>query len=162
MEEKLNKLKVWFVNYIEFIVSFLIAFLVSLSIYLTCFNSFVDIYLSSGLNKDMIQVSASLLGLLITAYAIVFALVPVIRKDIIKARLPLKINSIFLCSVISMLLFFILAVILNFLDKSMDLVRYILPIQIFLFVLSSELIFIIGLILFYLFRTTRNDIKLSA
>ena len=110
----------------------------------------------------MIQVSASLLGLLITAYAIVFALVPVIRKDIIKARLPLKINSIFLCSVISMLLFFILAVILNFLDKSMDLVRYILPIQIFLFVLSSELIFIIGLILFYLFRTTRNDIKLSA
>jgi hypothetical protein len=73
--------------------------------------NFIEIYKSNALDSTLLQFAGVLFGLLLTAYAILFGLIPIVEKDVLKAPSFNRINRNF----VWILRFIVLAVIISIL-----------------------------------------------
>ncbi len=114
----------------------------------------LDIY--PDLNQTFIGLFGGLLGLLLTAYAIVFGIVPTLNKELLESDSFLRINKTFFGTVILTLILLVSSIVFEFLSEK---VRYYFLIGFFL-IFSMELmgIILITIILFLLLKISRKKI----
>lgn len=143
-------------NNLEGIIIFLASFLLTFLFYKYFLDSAYLIYSNSGLNPITISLFGSLLGLLLTAYAIVFSIVPTLNRELLESNHFLRINQTFFISVVATLLLLIFSIVYQFISKPFQI--YFLIIYFFLFVLVMMEVILIAIILFLLLKISRKKI----
>ncbi|MDD1777478.1 MAG: hypothetical protein LUQ65_04860 [Candidatus Helarchaeota archaeon] len=139
---------------VEYICAFVIAtilfsLLISLSDFLTLYTQF-------NLNGQILGFAGGLFGLLLTAYAIFFGLVPSINKQVIETDAFGKANRTFLISMVFTIAIILEGIFIFFAKNSVrDILIYT---QIFFTLLVIFVSLILVLYLYLLFKITRNDI----
>jgi len=151
-----NKLTIFLKNNLEFLLSVLISFVITFFI---IFNNkdFVTTFIFSGINNILIGVFGGLIGLLLMAYSIAFGLSPTLNKGLLKSQVFLRINFLFLSSIIFTIILLVSSISLIFLEEK--LIIYLVYFNLFIFILTIELIFIISAILFLLFKISRKELS---
>jgi len=152
MNKEKNKFNVWIRNHFEFLIIPIIAIIILSFLFFSFKDILFNLYLSTGLNESLLNISSILLGLLITSYAIVFSIVPTINRDLLEADLFLRINSLFFISIILNMLILILSIIIKFLP-----VNLLIIINLFFSIVLIELVLFIVIITYLLFKISRND-----
>lgn len=142
-----------FWNYFEFILIFVLSGIITLLIRNYYLDSFLNLYFNSDLKLVMVELLGGLLGLLLTAYAIVFGIAPSLNKELLESGTFLRINLLFFLSILLIITNLIISIILVFFAN-----KIILLVHTFLF---SSIVFIIlgeAIILFLLFKGQRNNL----
>ena len=114
------------------------------------------IYMASNLNPTFIGLFGGLLGLLLTAYAIVFGIVPALNKELLESDSFLRINRTFFVAVILTLLLLISSILYEFVGELFK--QYLLGLYFFLFSIVLMEIILVAIILFLLLKISRKKI----
>jgi hypothetical protein len=76
--------------------------------------NFLGLYISYGLDSSVLQFAGVFLGLLLTAYAIFFGVVPAIEPELLKANAFKTINRVFLLGIIFNVIIMIISLFIFF------------------------------------------------
>lgn len=151
-------MKKYFLNHLEGIVVFLISVVSTVLFHKYGLSHVVDVYPS--LNQTFIGLFGVLLGLLLTAYAIVFGIVPVLNKELLESDSFLRINRTFLVAVSFTLILLISSITYEFASEQIR--EILLLIFFFLFSIVLMEIILITTILFLLLKIARKKILSSS
>jgi len=121
------------------------------------FENFLQVYFESKINDLVINVFGILLGLLLTAYAILFGLVPSIRKELLHTKAMDSVNFRFFLATMLSLLVLAIGLIIYFVKD--DVQKALVGIQIILVIFLIQLFALLIIYLLFLFKITRNYIK---
>ncbi len=155
----MNKLKIEFWNNFEVIIVLILSALLTFIAFIN--RSFlIFIIEKKNLNEIIIGLSGSLLGLLITAYAIFFAIIPTLSKNLIDSKHFLRINVIFFVSIFGMFTTLIIGLIYPFVSDEKILELFAIC-GVFFFSFSLILIFVLSTILYIIFLLIRNKLITS-
>lgn len=113
-------------------------------------------YLNSNLNPTFIGVFGGLLGLLLTAYAIVFSIVPALNKELLESDSFLRINRTFFITVILTVLLLVSSIIYEFVNEILK--QKLLVFYFLLFSVVLMEIVLISIILFLLLKISRKKV----
>jgi hypothetical protein len=136
-------------SHIEFIVIFVISILTLIvSYYQIDYLSSIFLNKELNLNSQICSIFSTILGLILTTYAIFFGLIPIFAKSFKKTDAYKKINFRFYIATIASLIVLILSIVTNFIGD--NIIKIIIPFQmalctfvIFIFVLLTTYIYII-------------------
>ena len=92
--------------------------------------NFLGLYISYGLDSSVLQFAGVFLGLLLTAYAIFFGVVPAIEPELLKANAFKTINRVFLLGIIFNVIIMIISLFIFFLTGNIQ--TYLIYFQIWL------------------------------
>lgn len=149
-----KKYKIKFKNYEEIIIILIFSLFISLIVSIWFSNNYIATYSSLKLNSDILSLFGILLGLLITAYTILFGLIPALDKEVILSNLLVRINKVFLVTFMVTFSVFITALVIDFIYLT-----WFILLQLFLILLALGLLFFVSLILYSLFELTRKSAK---
>jgi len=152
----IEQLKIFFKNHLESIFLLILALSISIISFIFFKDKLIELFISSNIKGSFIEVFGSLLGLLLTAYAILFGLIPSLEKDLLNSNTFNRINKRFVYTILTNLLLLILFIILAF-TTNLYILSYLLPITIFFLIFSLGMIFLLTIYLYYLFKITRKD-----
>lgn len=132
-------------------------FIISLSVIITMlmvlFLNIPKIYQENSLGSLLLSIFGTLFGLLLTSYAILFGLIPVLSIDTLETSALENVNFRFFISLISNLLIITLGLGIIFLGYENN---WLLYIQIFLVIFSVLMFFLLIFYLFVLFKGAKN------
>lgn len=116
--------------------------------------NFLSSYHLSGLDTQILQFSGVLLGLLLTAYGIIFGVAPAINKEILRTKGFRKINlsylvALFILTIVVVDSFFIFFV-------SGDLQNYLIWAQLWLLSVVVAFVFVLIAYLYFILETVRR------
>lgn len=99
---KFKKLKIWYKNNFELIIPFIIGVLIFITslIFVMYFKKISLNITNFFSDMAMVEIYAGLTGFLLTAYAILFAIVPMMNKEIIESNVYHRINLLFVHALI--------------------------------------------------------------
>lgn len=149
-----KKYKIKFKNYEEIIIILIFSLFISLIVSIWFSNNYIATYSSLKFNSDILSLFGILLGLLITAYTILFGLIPALDKEVILSNLLVRINKVFLVTFMVTFSVFITALVIDFIYLT-----WFILLQLFLILLALGLLFFVSLILYSLFELTRKSAK---
>lgn len=148
------KIKIFFRTHIESILVIFFSFLLVILVYVFFREKYVLLYLQNGLNSVFIELFGSLLGLMITAYAILFGLIPVLQKDFIDSSTFDRLNKRFLYTIFSNLLLLILSILINFIDMPEK--NMIVFFHLFVMIFAFSMILLLTIYLYFLFKIAKK------
>ena len=149
-------MKKFLLNHLEGIIIFLISIISTYFFFKYFLIEANLIYISSNLNPTFISLFGGLLGLLLTAYAIVFSIVPALNKELLESDSFLRINRTFFVAVVLTLLLLISSILYEFIGESFK--QYLLLTYFFLFSIVLMAIILIAIVLFLLLKISRKKI----
>jgi len=119
---------------------------------LTHFTDFFNLYFLHSLNSNILQFGGVLLGLLLTAYAIFFGLIPEVEKDILKTDAFEILNKVFAYALTLDIVIIIISLFIFFLDGIIQRVLILLQIWLLFIIIfwSATLIEIIYFLFVYM------------
>jgi predicted outer membrane lipoprotein len=149
-------MKKFILNHFEGIIIFFIAIISTYFFFKYFLIEANLIYMASNLNPTFIGLFGGLLGLLLTAYAIVFGIVPALNKELLESDSFLRINRTFFVAVILTLLLLISSILYEFVGELSK--QYLLGLYFFLFSIVLMEIILVAIILFLLLKISRKKI----
>lgn len=152
----MKKVKIFLRNHIESIFIIVFSSILTLSVYLFFKESYVNLYIKTGLNLVLIEVFGGLLGLMLTAYAILFGLIPSLEKDFLDSNTFNRLNKRFVYTILSNLLLLILGISINFIDVTTF--SLIVFIHLFLMMFSFSMISLLTIYLYFLFKMSKKKV----
>lgn len=130
---------------IEFVVLFILTLLIFFII--TQNSSFVmSVYSQFQINQQILNFSGTIFGLLLTAYALLFGLIPALSKDVLETDALNAVNFSFFISIILSIILVILSFLIYFIGDKIQVLFVMLQLW-----LLSFLILLSMLLVFYLF-----------
>jgi hypothetical protein len=149
-----EKYKIMFKNYEELLAIFSFSIIISAIISVVFASNYINIYLNSKLYFPLLSLFGILLGLLITAYSILFGLVPSLDREVVMSNLFTRINKIFLITLLATFSVFITSFLIIFASLG-----WLILLQVFFLLLALSLLFFVSLILYSLFKLSRDSAK---
>ncbi len=143
-----------FKNYEELLAIFSFSIIISAIISVVFASNYINIYLNSKLYFPLLSLFGILLGLLITAYSILFGLVPSLDREVVMSNLFTRINKIFLITLLATFSVFITSFLIIFASLG-----WLILLQVFFLLLALSLLFFVSLILYSLFKLSRDSAK---
>jgi|GEM_PF-713709 len=143
---RINRVKRDFRNNEEIIAIFIVSIIATCLLF-SKINFILSVFLEKGLNNLFFGFLGSLFGLLLTAYAMFFGIVPQLSEELRKSKNFRKINTKFFISQFFVLLMLIISFVLFFFKCKVLLIALM-----FLFIFDILLFLLILVYLFLLFR----------
>ena len=150
------KIKKFFRTHIESILVVTFSFLVTLIVYLFFKEQYVSLFSKNNLNLVLIEPFGGLLGLMLTAYAILFGLIPSLEKDFLDSKTFDRLNKRFVYTILLNLFLLILSILINFIDITKDYI--IILIYLFLMLSSFCMILLLTIYLYFLFKMSKKKV----
>lgn len=153
----MSKVSIFIRTHIESFLVIVFSFIITLLVYLFLKENYINLYIESGLNLVLIELFGGLLGLMITAYAIMFGLIPSLERNFLDSNTFNRLNKRFVYTILSNLLLLILSICINFID--INNLYLILFIHLFLMFFSFSMIFLLTIYLYFLFKMSKKKIS---
>jgi hypothetical protein len=117
-------------------------------------NNFISIYHTFGLNTQILQFSGVLLGLLLTAYGIIFGVAPAINKEILKTKGFRKINFSYLVALFILTIVVVDSFFIFFVTGNLQ--NYLIWAQLWLLSIVVAFVFVLIAYLYFILETIRR------
>lgn len=150
----MKKIKIFLRNHVESISVILFSLVISLTICIFFNDTYIALYNESKINLVLIELFGGLLGLLLTAYAVLFGLIPSFNKDFLDSSTFDRLNKRFVYTILSNLFLLVMSIILNF----VNLFDYIpiLFLHLFLMIFSFSMILLLTIYLYFIFKIAKR------
>lgn len=130
--------------------------IISLIVFITTFyfkENLVIIFLDEkfSINEQLTNLFGTVFGLILTAYAIFFGLIPLLNKDFKNTEAYKKMNFRFFFATIMSLILLVISLVSNFLKQ--EILVYVIPILISLSTLVILLFFLLSTYLYLIFKS---------
>ena len=157
MKKLLNKLKINLINNLEILIILCLAGSIAYFTTINFIENIFNSYFLNQINGVFIGLFGGLLGLLITAYAIIFSIAPTLNKEVLESGHFLRINKLFLIIIFSLIISLIISISFIFISK-MFILSYLFRAYLFFFIFELFSIMLIVLVIFILFKINRENI----
>jgi len=137
----------------EFVILFLLT--AGISTFLAINSSFViTAYNEFSLNQQILGFSGTLFGLLLTAYAIMFGLIPIINKELAETRALEMVNKSFLISIMFSIIIIVQSFVIYFIQDNVKI--FLIHIQLGLLTSLILMSFLLVIYLYLLFKIQKT------